>query len=195
MHLQRLIISDFKNIREADLLFSSKMNCFLGNNGAGKTNLLDAIYYLSMTKSFFGQNDTQSVRFGAPLFSLSGFYFFEDAPQEHIVCVAEAGGVKSVKRNGKNYARFSEHLGMLPLVVVSPSDTLLIHAPAEERRRFMNVLLSQIDSVYMTCLQQYNQVLAQRNHCLRQGWYKADMMEALEAQLSAKAAVIYDKRA
>ncbi|MCL2738044.1 MAG: DNA replication/repair protein RecF [Bacteroidales bacterium] len=195
MHLQRLILSDFKNIREADLLFSSKMNCFLGNNGAGKTNLLDAIYYLSMTKSYFGHSDTQSIRFGASLFSLSGHYVFEDALQEHIVCTTEAGGLKCVRRNGKNYSRFSEHLGLLPLVVVSPSDTLLIHAPAEERRRFMNVLLSQMNSVYMAYLQQYNQVLAQRNHCLRQEDYRADIIEALDAQLAAKAELIYGRRA
>ena len=195
MHLQRLILSDFKNIREADLSFSSKMNCFLGNNGAGKTNLLDAIYYLSMTKSYFGQSDTQSICFGSLLFSLSGYYLFEEALQEHIVCVVEAGGSKNIQRNGKNYTRFSEHLGLLPLVVVSPSDTMLIHSPAEERRRFMNVLLSQMDSIYMSCLQQYNQVLAQRNHCLRQGYYRADLMEALEVQMGVKAAVIYEKRA
>ena len=195
MYLQRLILSDFKNIQEGDLSFSSKVNCFSGNNGAGKTNLLDAIYYLSMTKSYFTQSDTQSIRFGAPLFSLSGYYVFDQTPCEHIVCAAEIEGGKYVKRNGKSYNRFSEHVGLVPLVMVSPSDTILIHSPAEERRRFINVLLSQMDSVYISCLQQYNRILAQRNHCLRHGNYTAEMMEVLEIQLAEKGAIIYEQRA
>ena len=194
MHLQRLLLTDFRNIRSADITFSKSVNCLSGNNGAGKTNLLDAIHYLSMTRSYFGQIDTQSISFGASLFSVSGYYLFEDAPSEHIVCVTEANGEKSVKRNEKSYQRFSEHLGLLPIVMVSPSDTLLINAPAEERRRFMNVLLSQMDIIYISVLQQYNKILAQRNHYLRQGGVVAGVMEALDAQLSAKATVIFEKR-
>ena len=195
MHLQRLLLTDFKNIRSADVTFSQRMNCFLGNNGAGKTNLLDAMHYLSMTRSYFGQADTRAIFFGAPFFSISGYYFFNHAPVEHIVCVTESNGNKSVKRNGKNYDRFSEHLGLLPLVMVSPSDTLLIHASAEERRRFMNALLSQIDTKYLSVLQQYNKILSQRNHYLKQGGCTSEMTEILDVQLSAKAHVIYEKRA
>ena len=195
MYLQRLILTDFKNIQSADITFSKSVNCFSGNNGAGKTNVLDAIHYLSMTRSYFNQMDTHSIHFGAPLFSLSGVYLFENVLSEHIVCVVEAKGEKCVKRNGKSYGRFSEHLGLLPVVMVSPSDTLLINGAAEERRRFMNVLLSQMDAVYLSCLQQYNRVLSQRNHVLKQGGVALDVMEALNIQLSAKAAEIYAKRA
>jgi len=195
MHLQRLLLTDFKNIRSADITFSPSVNCFSGNNGAGKTNLLDAIHYLSMTRSYFSQIDTHSIFFGAPFFSVSGYYIFDEVPSEHIICTMEVTGDKSVKRNGKSYGRFSEHLGLLPIVMVSPSDTLLIDAPAEERRRFMNVLLSQIDISYLSVLQQYNKILTQRNHYLKQGGYNAGMTEALDIQLSVKASLIYEKRA
>ena len=194
MHLQRLILNDFKNIRSADVMFSKSVNCLSGNNGAGKTNILDAIHYLSMTRSYFNQIDTHSIFWGAPFFSLSGYYLFESAPSEHIVCVMEATGEKSVKRNEKSYGRFSEHLGLLPIVMISPSDTLLINGAAEERRRFMNVLLSQMDIEYLSVLQQYNKILAQRNHYLKQGAYTQDVMEAIDVQLSLKAAEIYAKR-
>ena len=195
MHLQRLLLTDFKNIRNADITFSQSVNCFSGNNGAGKTNILDAIHYLSMTRSYFGQVDTESIYFGAPFFSVSGHYLFENAPTEHIVCVTEASGHKYVKRNGKSYGRFSEHLGLLPIVMVSPSDTLLINSPAEERRRFVNVLLSQMDMIYLSVLQQYNKILSQRNHYLKLGEISEGVMEALDIQLSAKASVIFEKRA
>ena len=194
MHLQRLILTDFKNIRSADITLSKSVNCFSGNNGAGKTNVLDAVHYLSMTRSYFGQTDAHAIFFGAPFFALSGFYHFENAPSEHIVCVAEAAGEKSVKRNGKVYTRFSEHLGLIPIVMVSPSDTLLINGSAEERRRFMNVLLSQMDIEYLSVLQHYNKVLAQRNHYLKQGVYTQDVMEALNVQLSVKATELHAKR-
>ena len=194
MHLQRLILTDFKNIRNADITFSQGVNCFLGNNGAGKTNLLDAVHYLSMTRSYFSHIDAQAISFGAPFFSLSGHYLFEDAPGEHIVCVAQATGEKWVKRNDKNYARFSEHLGLLPIVMISPSDTQLIHGSAEERRRFLNALLSQMDLSYLSVLQQYNKILIQRNQYLKQGGSNVGMIEAFDLQLSAKATVIYQKR-
>jgi recF protein len=194
MYLHRILITDFKNIREAALTFSPKINCFSGNNGAGKTNILDAIYYLSVTKSYFGQTDTQSIRFGAPFFALSGHYHFDQAPQEHIHCAVKADGEKTMKRNDKVYARFSEHLGLLPLVMVSPSDTQLIHAPAEERRRFMNVLLAQVDVPYLSLVQQYNQVLLQRNRYLKEGMNAADVLSVLDKQLSDKGQAIYEKR-
>ena len=195
MYLQRLLLTDFKNIRSADITFSQRVNCFLGHNGAGKTNMLDAIHYLSMTRSYFAHTDTQAICFGAPFFSISGYYLFENAPGEHIVCLAEANGPKSVKRNGKIYERFSEHLGLLPLVMISPLDTLLIHAAAEERRRFMNAFLSQMDVSYLSVLQQYNKILSQRNRYLKQREFRSDMMEVFDHQLSTKADVIHEKRA
>ncbi|MDR2585169.1 MAG: DNA replication and repair protein RecF [Prevotellaceae bacterium] len=195
MYLKRLILTDFKNIRCADVTFSSKVNCFLGRNGAGKTNLLDAVHYLSMTRSYFGQSDQYAIRFDAPYFSLSGSYLFDDAPGEQIVCVTEASGTKSIKRNDKSYERFSEHIGLLPLVMISPLDTLLIHSAAEERRRFLNVLLSQIDVTYLSLLQQYNKILSQRNHYLKQKAFTAQMTETFDIQLSSRAALIYEKRA
>jgi len=195
MYLKRLLLTDFKNIRNAELSFSQRVNCFLGHNGAGKTNLLDAIHYLSMTRSYFGSTDVQAISFGAPFFSISGEYLFDEAPGEHIVCVTEAGGTKSIKRNGKSYERFSEHLGLLPLVMISPCDTMLVHAGAEERRRFMNLFLSQMDMAYLSVLQQYNKILFQRNHYLKQGSYRKEMTETLDHQLSERATVIHDKRA
>ena len=119
MYLKRILISNFKNIREADLCFSRKINCISGNNGEGKTNLLDAIYYLSMTKSYFNSSDSYTFTFGENFSALNGGYVTDDSTEENISVGIKAGGEKIVKRNGKAYQRVSEHIGSIPTLIFS----------------------------------------------------------------------------
>ena len=141
MYLKRILISNFKNIRQADLKFSRKINCISGNNGEGKTNLLDAIYYLSMTKSYFNASDAYTFTFGEHSVALNGSYVRDDNTEDKISIGVKAGGEKIVKKNDKNYPRVSEHIGSIPIVMVSPSDTSLINGNGEERRKFINFIV------------------------------------------------------
>ena len=146
--LDKIIISGFKNIGFQELAFSSGINCITGDNGEGKTNLIDAIYYLSMTKSAFSQSDKFNSLNGCGKFSLSGLYSFENGlSNRYSVSVSEAG--KTVKVNDKVYERLSDHIGVLPIVLVSPNDVSLVNGFGEERRKFMNAIISQLDKDYL----------------------------------------------
>lgn len=194
MYLNRILISNFKNIREADLLFSKKINCISGNNGEGKTNLLDAIFYLSATKSFFHNSDTYTFTFGESAAAIHGGYVSEMGIEEKISIGIRSGGEKIVKRNDKPYERLSEHIGLIPIVMVSPADTCLIHDGGEERRRFMNLILSQVDREYLKRIQQYNQLLMQRNKLLKMPAVLYDLLETINLQMEGHATYIYSKR-
>ena len=164
MILRKLSILNYKNISEAQLELSPKMNCFIGPNGAGKTNILDAVYYLSFCRSASNPIDAQVIRHDEPFCMIEGEY-----DDELTVSVGIKRGVKKVfKRNKKAYRRLSEHIGLIPLVVVSPSDTLLIEGGSEERRRLMDMVIAQYDHPYMEHLSRYNNALAQRNSLLKQ---------------------------
>ena len=173
MRLRKLTLLDFKNIAREELLLGAGVNCLVGDNGAGKTNVVDAVYYLSMGKSSLPMTDGQSIRHGADFFLLEGRYRSDDGRSEQIVCScvrrASAGskGGKTLKRNGKEYDRLSDHVGLIPAVIVSPADGALISDAAEERRRFLNALLSQLDKSYLQALIRYNAVLAERNRLLK----------------------------
>ncbi len=203
MFLKRLIIKDFKNIPEADLVFSDGMNCIYGDNGEGKTNLLDAIWYLSMTKSFLTASDRYTCRKGSGQTVLNGTYSY-DSEEHKLAFSLSAGGEKSVRKDGKNYNRLSDHIGEIPIVVISPSDTSLVTESGEERRRFLNMMLSQTDSSYLQAVQNYNRCLSQRNRVLRQmsenrkngqGNSGMDMLlEAISIQLDISGSVIYQAR-
>lgn len=167
MILKKLSILNYKNIEQADLVFSVKMNCFIGQNGMGKTNLLDAIYYLSFCKSSTNPIDSQVMRHEEDFFVIQGLYETEDGSEEDIYCGMKRKQKKHFKRNKKEYKRFSEHVGFVPLVMVSPSDGGLIAGGSDERRRFMDVAISQYEKRYLTALIDYEKALAQRNALLK----------------------------
>ena len=197
MFLERLSILNFKNIAEAELSFSANVNCLVGDNGTGKTNLVDAVWYLSMCKSSVGLTDGQSVRHGEDFFLLDGRYSLEGGERrEGVVCSFKRGGGKVVKRNGKEYDRISEHIGLLPIVLVLPADTALIHESGDERRRFLNSFLSQTDREYLTALVRYNHLLQERNRLLKTPSAAYDeILEVLNMQLVETGTLLHDKRA
>lgn len=191
MKLEHLSIVNYKNIREADLDFSSGVNCLVGKNGMGKTNLLDAIYYLSFCHSANNPIDSQVIRHGEEFFVLEGTY----SDDLKIYCGMKRGTKKHFKRNKKEYKRLSEHIGLIPIVVVSPSDTLLIEGGSEERRRLMDMVISQYDPQYIEALNRYNKALQQRNVMLKaEEEPNADVICLWEEQMATEGEIIYQKR-
>lgn len=167
MVLKNISILNFKNIREASLSFSPKMNCLIGRNGEGKTNLLDAIYYLSFCRSAFTPVDSQAILHGQEFFVIDGHYEKEDGDCTDIYCGMKRGTKKHVKRDKKEYKRLSQHIGLIPLIFVSPADSWLISGGSEERRKLMDVVISQYDHGYIEALNNYNKALQQRNTLLK----------------------------
>ena len=220
MYLRKLKVINFKNIREATLQFSPKINCILGNNGGGKTNLLDAIYYLSMTKSFFNIPENYAVTFGEQSMGLIGDYMLQEKSERiHLaIRLPDAAGAcqpgasasqparneKQLWRNEKRIAKFSSHIGLLPIVMVSPQDAILVNGSGEERRRFLNFILSQTDPLYLSNIQNYNALLAQRNKLLKlcagpgarsaatRGW--DELIQTITLQMESPAAYVHAKR-
>ena len=167
MKLEHLTIVNYKNIHEADLFFSKNVNCFVGNNGMGKTNLLDAIYYLSFCKSFNNVPDSQVISHGDDYFMLKGYYELNGMPED-VQCGYKAKSKKSFKRGGKEYKRLSDHIGLLPIVMLTPSDSILLTGGSDERRRFIDMVISQFNKPYLNALIRYNNALQQRNTLLKQ---------------------------
>lgn len=194
MYLKRILISNFKNIAQAQLEFSKKINCISGNNGEGKTNLLDAIYYLSMTKSFFSSTDAYTFTFGKDDTALNGSYVNDDNTEDSISIGIKREGEKVVKKNAKVYKRIAEHIGQFPIVMVSPADTVLVNGSGEERRKFLTLILSQIDKEYLKRMQSYNQLLLQRNKLLKMQNLYGELLETIDFQMSVHADYIYRKR-
>jgi recF protein len=195
MILKHISIVNYKNIPQADFDFSAKINCFLGNNGMGKTNLLDTIYYLSFCKSFNNTLDNQNIRHEEDFFMLQGFYEQEERADE-IYCGMKRRQKKQFKRNKKEYERLSDHIGLIPLVMISPEDAILIQGGSEERRKFIDQVISQSDKIYLDALIRYNKALTQRNSILKSETPHTDLslMEILEEQMGRAAAYIYRKR-
>jgi DNA replication and repair protein RecF len=195
MIIDRISILNFKNIEEANLSFSPKMNCFFGNNGMGKTNLLDALYYLSFTKNHTNLLDSQLIKHGQDFCVLQGFYN-DEKTREEIYCGIKRKQKKAFKRNKKEYERLSDHIGLLPLVMISPSDSDLIHGGSDERRKFADMLISQCDKEYLHALIRYNKALQQRNYLLREAPVSTDisLFEVLEEQLIHEGEIIHNKR-
>lgn len=192
--LEKIVISDFRNIELQELEFSPNINCISGNNGEGKTNLLDAIYYLSMTKSAFASSDKYTFRYGTEEFSISGTYRMENGLSSRFSLKMTTKGEKKVKRDDKAYGKVSEHVGILPIVMVSPADISMVSESGEERRRFVNAVLSQMDREYMTSLQQYNRLLLQRNKMLKEMEPDRSLLEVIDMRMSALAEPIYQAR-
>ena len=192
--LKKIVVQDFRNIALQELVFSPNINCISGNNGEGKTNLIDAIYYLSMTKSALGASDRFNFRYGTDAFAIAGSYLMPNGLESRFSVSVSSDGEKKVKRDDKPYKRVSEHVGVLPIVLVSPSDISMVSESGEERRRFMNAVLSQMDRTYLDNVQQYNRYLLQRNRLLKSSDPDPDLMDAFDARLSALAAPIAEGR-
>ena len=167
MRIDTLSIINFKNIREQRLELSEGINCFVGNNGAGKTNILDAVHYLSLAKSMYSISDAQSITHNEEFFLLDGTFHRDDTREEQVVCSYTRRAGKTLKRNGKEYDKLSEHVGHFPIVIVSPADSALISDAAEERRRYLNRLISQLDRGYLAAIVRYNAALQERNTLLK----------------------------
>lgn len=166
MNLEQLHVLNFKNISDKTLIFTKKINCFVGKNGQGKTNLLDAIYYLAFGKSYFNPVALQNIKHNEDFFVVEGLFSKIDK-KEQIVCSLKKGQKKVLKRNGKMYDKFADHVGLIPLVMISPSDQDLISEGSETRRKFIDLVISQQNPVYLQHIIQYQKIIAQRNALLK----------------------------
>lgn len=191
MILKKLSLLNYKNIKEATLTLSPKFNCFIGSNGVGKTNVLDSIYFLSFCHSAYSSQDSLVIRHDEPFLVLEGEY--EDFS---IYCGMKRGQKKHFKRDKKEYKRLSEHIGLIPIVMVAPGDTLLIGGASEERRRFMDLVISQLDRSYIASLNRYNKALQQRNALLKNEdeQFDWDVIAILEEQMAADGEYLYQQR-
>ena len=208
MYLKKISIINYKNIREATLELSPKINCLIGQNGVGKTNLLDAIYFLSFCRSAFYHQDSLAITHGQEFFVLEGEYGERGEREEggetpdsqlssvdKIYCGLKRGTKKRFKRNGKEYKRLSQHIGLIPLIFVSPSDSILIEGGSEERRHLMDTVIAQYDPLYIDDLNNYSKALTQRNTLLKQEEEPdSSLMEILEMQMAETGERIYQRR-
>lgn len=195
MILEKLTILNYKNIGEVTLDFSPKVNCFIGHNGVGKTNVLDAIHYLSFCRSSISNTDSQVIRHGEEFFMLEGRYATDDADPEIVYCGMKRGTKKHFKRNGKEYRRLSEHIGLIPIVMVAPADNMIIDGLSEERRRLMDMVISQFDHAYIDHLARYTKALQQRNSLLRQEEEPdASLLDVLEEQMGYEGECVFAAR-
>ena len=193
MRLNTLSILNYKNIAEAALQFSPGVNCLIGNNGMGKTNILDAIYYLSFCKSSSNQPDNSAIMHDAPYMMLQGQYTRRDA-EEDITISLQRGKRKVARRGGKEYQRLSQHIGLLPLVMISPMDWDLIRGAGEERRRLMDQIISQTDAEYLDALIRYRKAVEQRNSMIRREMRDPILYETVEQVMCDAARVIHEAR-
>ena len=185
MRLGRLSILNFKNIIEGEISPCEGINCIVGSNGAGKTNVVNAIHYLSMSKSSLSHTDGQSVRHGEEFFMLSGDYFADSGMAVGVTCGFGKGKGKTLKFCGKEYERLADHIGAVPVVMVSPADGALVSDSADERRRWLNAFISQLDHPYLDNTMRYNRVLAERNTLLKQGEYTIpELLDVLDERLA-----------
>ena len=195
MILKRISILNYKNLEQVELSCSPKLNCFFGQNGMGKTNLLDAVYFLSFCKSAGNPIDSQNICHDADFFVIQGFYEAADGTPEEIYCGMKRRQKKQFKRNKKEYTRLSDHIGFLPLVMVSPADSELIAGGSDERRRFMDVVISQYDKEYLDALIRYNKALVQRNTLLKSEQpVEEELFLVWEEMMAQAGEVVFRKR-
>lgn len=197
MYLKSLSVINFKNWAQAEFNFSSKINCFVGNNGSGKTNVLDAIHYLSVCKSYFVSVDSQNIKDDNPFFVVEGNFFKADSDY-HIYCGLKKGQKKSFKKNKKEYERLADHIGQFPSVIISPYDRDLIMEGSEIRRKFMDSVISQSDGLYLDHLIRYNKTLQQRNSLLKffaaNHKFDSESLEIYDEQMAERAIPIFKGR-
>ena len=197
MNLQDLSLINYKNYEEAELAFSPKINCFIGSNGVGKTNLLDAIYYLSMCKSYLNPIDSQNIKYNEDFFVIQGNYQYKDKI-ENIYCGIKRNKKKQFKRNKKEYPKLADHIGLLPVVMISPMDSNLILDGSDERRKFIDGVISQYNKQYLDNLIKYNRALMQRNKLLKDFFqtrtFDNDTIEIWDEQLIMYGTQIHKER-
>ncbi|MDX1426764.1 MAG: DNA replication/repair protein RecF [Salegentibacter mishustinae] len=197
MFLKHLSLVNYKNLDSASFEFDTKINCFVGNNGVGKTNVLDSIYHLAFGKSYFNPITSQNINHDADFFVVEG-QFEKLQKEEQILVSAKRGQKKVIKRNNKPYEKFSEHIGFIPTVIISPADRDLIIEGSETRRKFMDGVISQSDNVYLNKLIQYGKINAQRNSLLKyfaaNHSFDRDTLEVYNLQLSDLGQYIFEKR-
>lgn len=197
MWLKQLTVLNFKNYSESTLAFLPEVNAFTGANGAGKTNLLDAIHYLSLCKSYFNPIDSQHIKSGEEWFIVQGDFIRKEV-SDHISCSLKRNQKKQFKRNKKDYERLADHIGQFPLVMISPNDSIIITEGSEERRKFVDNVISQTDNKYLDTLILYNRILLQRNTLLKnireKGVLDTGLLEVLNMQLSEVGETIYERR-
>ena len=197
MHLKNLQLHQFKNHTETKLMFNESVTCFVGDNGAGKTNILDAIHYLSNTKSYFNHIDTQNIQFNHDYFMLKGIFSKEEKEIE-VQCNVKDGAGKIISYNQKKYKRFSEHIGRFPIIIISPTDTNLILEGSETRRKYIDTSISLYEKPYLQLLIHYNKTLKQRNHLLKSfsdnGYFDPLSLDIYNEQLIESGGSIYKKR-
>lgn len=198
MYLQELKLTNFKNVESVDISFSDKINCFVGLNGAGKTNVLDSIYYLAFCKSYFANSDRQNIRHGSDFFAIHGAFQTDTHELQSVSCVQKDDAKKSFKCNRKEYDRLADHIGKVPLVMISPYDRDLINGGSELRRKFIDGVISQFDATYLNDLLQYNKALLQRNTQLRSfysnRYFDMGLLSVWDEQLVRYATPIFEKR-
>lgn len=197
MKLDKLAILNYKNLESKTFAFDAKINCLVGPNGIGKSNVLDAIYHLSFGKGYFNSITSQNIRHGSDFFVLDATYQ-KDELEERIILSVKKGQRKIIKRNGKIYKRISDHIGLIPLVIISPADNDLIMEGGETRRRFIDGVISQSDPIYLENLLNYNRTLAQRNALLKHfavnNTYDSSTLQIYNEQMHRLAVPIYNKR-
>lgn len=197
MYLKKISLFNYKNFSEANFEFVNKINCFVGKNGIGKTNALDAIYHLAYGKSYFNPLAVQNIKHGEDFFVIDGEFEINER-NEQIVCSLKKGQKKILKRNGKIYDKFSEHVGFIPLVIISPADRDLIVEGSETRRKFMDSIISQLDAQYLKQLIQYQKVMSQRNALLKyfavNYVFENDTLSIYNEQLDSFGKYIFEKR-
>ena len=195
MIIKHISVLNYKNLAEVEIDLSSKLNCFLGENGMGKTNILDAIYYLSFCKSSINSIDSHNIRHNEDFFVIQGFYDSTDQLTEEVYCGLKRRKKKQFKRNKKEYTRLSDHIGLIPLVMVSPDDSLLILGGSDERRKFMDVVISQYDKDYLNALIQYNKAMTQRNSLLKSEQpTDPQLFDVLEEMMAEVGLQVFEKR-
>ena len=197
MYLKNLALSNFKNHKESNFQFEKNIICFVGDNGAGKTNILDAIHYLSLSKSYFNKADVQNINFDESFFLLKGVFANEE--ETEIQCSLQIGEQKQLKSNGKKYKRFSDHIGKFPIVVISPTDSNIILDGSEVRRRYIDSSIAQYNKQYLKNLIAYNKALKQRNALLKkfaeQQYFDKLSLEIFDTQLIKYGTVVFNDRA
>lgn len=193
MILKKLSLINFKNLSQQVIELEPSINCFVGDNGTCKTNIVDAIHYLAMCKSALGMSDSQCVLHGEDFFVVDGAFENEDGRKEQVICSYKRGNQKIIKRNDKAYERFSDHVGLIPTVIVSPADSMLISESGEERRKYINAFISQFDHDYLAAMIRYNGALAERNKYLKIG-SDEQMLLIYDMQLAAAAEKIFERR-
>ena len=198
MFLKDLQLHQFKNHSQSKFTFTNPVNCFVGDNGAGKTNILDAIHYLSQTKSYFNHIDSQNIQFDEGYFMLKGT-FDKDGDTSEIQCNLKEGEGKNIKKNNKKYKRFSEHIGQFPIIIISPTDTNLIVENSDVRRKYLDSSIAQYKQSYLQVLIQYNKALKQRNFLLKQfdqkGCFDEVTLQVYDKQIIEHGNVIHRERA